>query len=393
MGLAIAPLGFYYGFISTATPILLAAHGVSVGRISEVSAIAFSPTFWAFLLCPVLDVRFSKRTYALLFAGVSAVCLGVSTLLTANLAAFTSVLTAGCAAAVMFGNTHQGWMPDVIQDRHYSHVGATTNVANLGAAGLFATLTVVLVRTLPAPVAAGLLGATLMAPTALLFFIPLPAKLARSAAETFATFFHDLYVVCKRPGCVLGLLCFLSPTACFALTNLFSGSGADFHTPEYRVTALTGLGVAIACSLGCLAGIWFCSRFARRMVYILTGFGGATAALGMICTPHMLPWFAAGVLAYTFCQGINYTAFSALCYEIVGPENPLASTQMALLAAAANLPISYMTAVDGHFHTTHGLAGMLAVDATMSVTVGMVLLLVIRRMGMGSKAEVALVAG
>jgi PAT family beta-lactamase induction signal transducer AmpG len=393
MGLAIAPLGFYYGFISTATPILLAAHGVSVGRISEVSAIAFSPTFWAFLLCPVLDVRFSKRTYALFFAGVSALCLGVSTLLTANLAVFTSVLTAGCTAAVMFGNTHQGWMPDVIQDHHYSHVGATTNVANLGAAGLFATLSVVLVRTLPASLAAGLLGMTVMVPTILLFFIPLPAKLTRSAAETFSTFFRDLYVVCKRPGCILGLLCFVSPTACFALTNLFSGSGADFHTPEYRVTALTGLGVAIACSLGCLAGIWFCSRYPRRMVYILTGFGGATAALWLICTPHMLPWFAAGVLTYTFCQGINYTAFSALCYEIVGPENPLASTQMALLAAAANLPISYMTAVDGHFHTTHGLAGMLASDALMSVSVGIALLMVIRRMDLGRKPEVALVTG
>jgi len=393
MGLAIAPLGFYYGFISTATPILLAARGVSVGRISEVSAIAFSPTFWAFLLCPVLDVRFSKRTYALFFAGVSAVCLGVSTLLTANLTAFTAVLTAGCTAAVMFGNTHQGWMPDVIEDQHYAHVGATTNVANLGAAGLFATLSIVLVRTLSAWLAAGLLGMMVMAPTVLLFFIPLPTRLTRSAAETFSTFFRDLYVVCKRPGCILGLLCFVSPTACFALTNLFSGSGADFHTPEYRVTALTGVGVAIACSLGCLAGIWFCSRFPRRMVYILTGFGGAAAALGLICTPHMLPWFAAGVLMYTFCQGTNYTAFSALCYEIVGPENPLASTQMALLAASANLPISYMTAVDGHFHTTHGLAGMLASDAAMSVAVGVVLLVIIRRIGMGSKAEVALVAG
>jgi len=393
MGLAIAPLGFYFGFISTATPILLAAHGVSVGRISEVSAIGFSPSFWAFLLCPVLDVRFSKRTYALFFAGVSAVCLGVSTLLTGNLTAYTAVLTAGCAAGVMFGNAHQGWMPDVIQDQHYAHVGATTNVANLGAAGIFATLTVLLVRTLPAPLAAVLLGVTVMAPTVLLFYIPLPAKLARSAAETFGTFFHDLYVVCKRPGCILGLLCFLSPTACFALSNLFSGTGADFHTPEYRVTALTGLGVAVACSLGCLAGIWFCGRYPRRTVYILTGFGGATAALALIFTPHMLPWFAAGVLGYTFSQGICYTAFSALCYEIVGPGNPLASTQMALLAAAANLPVSYMTAVDGHFHTTHGLAGMLAVDAAMSVAVGTVLLVVIRRMGMGSKTEVAIAAG
>ena len=225
MGLAIAPLGFYYGFVSTATPILLAARHVSVGRISEVSAIAFSPTFWAFLLCPVLDVRFSKRTYALFFAGVAAVCLGVSTLLTANLAAFTAVLTVGCAAAVMFGNTHQGWMPDVIQDQHYSHVGATTNVANLGAAGLFATLTVVLVRTVPAVPAAGLLGLTVMLPTAMLFFIPLPAKPARGVAETFGTFFHDLYVVCKRPGCILGLRLFPLADCMFCAIEFVLGNG------------------------------------------------------------------------------------------------------------------------------------------------------------------------
>lgn len=383
MGLAIAPLGFYYGFISTSMPILLASHGVSVERISRVSAIAFSPTFWAFVLCPVLDVRFSKRAYAMFFAGVSAVCLAVSTLLTADLVAFTVVLTAGCAAAVIFGNAHQGWMPDVIDYKHYSHVGATSNVANLGAAGLFATLTVILVRTLPALPAAGLLALALMAPTAMLFFIPLPAKPTRGAAETFRSFFRDLYQVCKRPGCIAGLVCFVLPTAGFALTNLFAGMGRDFHTPERWVTVLNGPGVAIACSAGCLVGIWFCSRFLRRNVYILAGFGGAAAALGLMWTPHTLQWFAAGVLGYNFCQGINYTAFSALCYEIVGPGNPLASTQIALLAAAVNLPISYMTAVDGHFHTTHGLSGMLAVDALSSLTVGTVLLLVLRRVGVG----------
>ena len=383
MGLAIAPLGFYYGFISTAMPILLAGHGVSVGKISEVSAIAFSPTFWAFLFCPILDVRFSKRTYALFFAGVAAACVGVATLLTANLVAFTAVLTAGCAAAVIFGNAHQGWMPDVIEDEHYSHVGATTNVANLGAAGLFATLTVVLVRTLPGLPAAGLLGLTVMVPTVMLFFIPLPTTPTRGASETFRRFFGDLYRVCKRPGCIVGLICFASPTACFALTNLFSGMGSDFHTPERWVTALTGTGVAIACSMGCLLGIWFCGRYVRRTVYIVTGLGGAAAALVLIWTPHTMEWFAAGVLAYNFFQGINYTAFSALCYEIVGPRNPLASTQMALLAAAVNLPISYMTAVDGHFHTTHGLTGMLAIDAGSSVFVGTVLLMVFRRTGFG----------
>lgn len=46
---------------------------------------------------------------------------------------------------------------------------------------------------------------------------------------------------------------------------------------------------------------------------------------------------------------------------------------MALLAASGNAPISYMTAVDGYFHTAYGLKGMLAVDAGSSIAVGTVI--------------------
>ena len=392
MGLAAAPLGFYYGFVSTALPILLAARGVSVEKIAEVSAVGFSPTFWAFLLCPVLDVYFSKRTYAMVFAAVAAICLGLSTLLTGNLPALIVVVTLGCASTVLFGNAHGGWMPHVIEDKHYAQVGGTSNIANLGAAGAFAWLTVHLMRTLPATTAAVLLALLMMIPTALLFFIPLPKHSVRSASETFSTFFGDLYRVCKRRECLLGLLCFLSPTACFALTNVFPALGADFHASENWVTAINGPYVAVVCSLGCLLGIWICSRFARRTVYIVTGFGGAIAALGLIRAPHTLLFFALGVLVYNFFTGINYTAFTALCYEIVGPGNALASTQMALLAASANLPISYMTAIDGRAHDHHGLGAMLAVDALSSIAVGATLLLIFSKVKSGTRAAEELVA-
>lgn len=381
MGLAVAPLGFYFGFVSTAMPILLRSKGVSVDEISKISFVAFSPSFWAFLLCPVLDVRFSKRTYALVFAAIAAVCLGMSTLLTGHLTAFTVVLTVGCTATVMFGNAHGGWMPDVIRDRHYSQVGGTINIANLGAAGAFAALAVAVVRVTSPAAAAWLLGATVLAPTVMLFFIPLPAKPSREAAEVFRNFFLDLYRVCKTRSCVLGLICFLSPTACFALTNVFSSLGADFHASESWVTVLNGPLVAVICSLGCLAGIWLCSRFVRRTIYVVAGFGGAAAALAMIWMPHTLAFFVGGVLAYNFFQGINYTAFSAFEFEIVGPGNPLAATQIALLTAASNAPISYMTRVDGHFYGRHGLAAMLGVDALSSIAVGTVLLLIFRSIG------------
>jgi PAT family beta-lactamase induction signal transducer AmpG len=394
MGLAIAPLGFYFGFITTAMPILLRSKGVSVDEISKISFRAFSPSFWAFLLCPILDVRFSKRTYAVVCAAIAAVSLGASTLLTANLTLFTVVLTVGCTATVIFGNAHQGWMPDVIQDEHYSQVGGTSNIANLGAAGSFAALAVAVVRMTSAATAAWVLGALVMAPTVMLFFIPLPRRPTRGVQEVFGSFFRDLYRVCRTKKCLFGLMCFLSPTACFALANLFAGLGKDFHASEWWVTALNGPLVAVVCSVGCLVGIWFCGRFARRTVYVVTGFGGAAAAVAMIWLPHTLAIFVGGVLVYNFFQGINYTAFSSFSFEIIGPGNPLAGTQIALLAAAANVPISYMTRVDGYFYGQRGLTGMLGVDAISSIVVGTVLLLIFRRLRLSAvKNGVAVTEG
>jgi hypothetical protein len=238
----------------------------------------------------------------------------------------------------------------------------------------------VLVRTLPLTLTAAALTLVLVVPTALLLFFPAAVLPTRSATETFRTLFRDLYRLCRTRRCLLGLMMFLSPASCFALTNLFAGLGKDFHAPERWVTAIGGSGVAIVCSVGCITAIWLCERFTRSNVYVMTGIGGAVFVMGLIWSPHTLVAFAVGVLGYNFCQGMNYTAFMALEYEIVGPANPLAATQMGLLTASGNLPISYMTAVDGRAYAAHGLTGMLAVDAGTSVVTGIVLLILLSRL-------------
>jgi MFS transporter, PAT family, beta-lactamase induction signal transducer AmpG len=220
-----------------------------------------------------------------------------------------------------------------------------------------------------------------MSPTALLFFFPAGVRPTRGAAETFRTLFRDVYRLCRTRSCLIGLMMFLAPGSCFALTNLFAGLGKDFHAPERWVTAIGGTGVAIVCSMGCVASIWLCDRFSRAKVYISTGLCGAVFALGLIWSPHTLAVFAIGVLGYNFCQGMNYTSFSALTFEIVGPGSPLAATQMGMLAASANFPISYMTALDGRAYASYGLTGMLATDAGMSIVAGTLLLFVLSRLG------------
>jgi MFS transporter, PAT family, beta-lactamase induction signal transducer AmpG len=135
MGLANMPTGFVYGFISTAFGILLAARGVSVGKVGAISAIAFSPTFWGWLLAPVLDVRFTKRAYAFCFAGLAAVLLGAAVLSLGNLRLFTAALTASCLSVVLYSNAVQGWAPDVVTDAEYDAMSGWFNVANLGRRG------------------------------------------------------------------------------------------------------------------------------------------------------------------------------------------------------------------------------------------------------------------
>jgi hypothetical protein len=60
---------------------------------------------------------------------------------------------------------------------------------------------------------------------------------------------------------------------------------------------------------------------------------------------------------------------------------------MSLLAAAANLPISYMTAIEGLAHTRFGLVGMLALDAVSTIVVGTTLLVVFHKVGAGRGDE------
>ena len=375
IGLANMPTGFVYGFISTAMGILLAARGVPVAKVGAISGIAFSPSFWAFLLSPVLDVRFTKRAYGFGFAALAATLLGLSVVLVGNLLWFTVALTASCASVVLYASAVSSWIVNILSDAEYDGVSGWLNVANLGAAGAFGAVSVVLIRWLPLPAAAVCLAALVLAPTLLLLYIPAPPRPAGKLRENFRLMGRDMIAALRERRLWVGLLIFLSPIA-FALTNLFSTLGADFGVKERAVTTLNGPLVALVCSAGCLLAIPLCRRMRRRTVYLLAGVGAAVAALAMGVLPHTPVVYAGGLLLYNFCQGFNYTAFVALELELVGPGTAVAGTMLAILSASANVPISTMTFVDGRVHDSLGLRAMLFVDAGAALVTVVALFLV-----------------
>lgn len=381
VGLANAPLGFFYGFLNTSMPLLLTRQGVPLPVIATVSAIAFSPTFWVFLLAPSLEIWLSRRAWSIVWTAVAALCLLASVFLTAHLVLFTAVVTCGCAAIALFGSSLGGWLPEIVPDEQRGRAGAWFQVANLGAAGLFGIAAVLVVEHLAAPLAGGLLALCLLLPLGLLAFFPAPLPPTRSAAIVFRSLFHDLRLIFREREVLLALLAFLTPASCFALTNLFSGLGLDFHAPERTVQLVCGAGVAIACSAGCLLGGPLADRFSRMHLYIVTGLAGAVVAGATLLAPRSPATFAAAALAYNFLQGINYTAYAALCFRLVGRGGALAATQFSLLFCATCLPISYMTWIDGRGYAAHGLRGLLVTDAGGSLLFGAALLLAISVLG------------
>src|SRR6266849_2736532 len=78
IGMGTLTFGLVAGFVVTALPFLLSKAGVSVDRIATVSAVAMSPTFWAFLTTPIVDVGFTRRTYSFALAIASAASLGAA---------------------------------------------------------------------------------------------------------------------------------------------------------------------------------------------------------------------------------------------------------------------------------------------------------------------------
>lgn len=135
MGLAFCPFGLALGFTVTALPFLLTRQGISLDRVASTSALVLSPTFWGFLVCPVLDTGLTRRAYCWLTAVVGATCIAVAlgVLSPDRLGVAAGLLLVGELAMVMYGNATTGWMSEFLPDHMRGSASGWINVANLGA--------------------------------------------------------------------------------------------------------------------------------------------------------------------------------------------------------------------------------------------------------------------
>ena len=385
MGLSNTTFGLVSGFIVLPLPQMLAAQGVPEAKIAAVSAACFLPGFWTFLLGPVLDIRFSRRWYATLFAVLAGVLLTVAVLCRGQLLWLEIALMLSYTAAVMASNALGGWLAGVIPDvagaegDSQNHEGAKlsawTQVGTFLGNGMMAGLAGEALRKLPLGLAAVLLGALVVLPAAIFPFIPVRERLLIEATgsvlgqlgEGFRKLFRELGVLFKRQEVLLALALFLAPTGSFALSNQLGGVASDFHAPDAFVSRIGGMILTVAGGLSCLLLPVLARRVKALPLYLMIGVAGSVFTLLLLVLPRNEWTFALAFLGENSVQALSFTAAVAICFQTIGRNNPLAGTQFSLLTAATVLPITYMGVLDGRMYGAGGLARMYLVDGGLSL--------------------------
>ena len=379
MGMTNATFGMMGGFSVVILPQLLAAQGVPGGHIAAITAAIISPGFWAFIFSPMLDVRFRRRTYALVFGFITAIGVAFTVLHHNDPAMVEVIMISAYVGAAFYQGAVGGWMGSLISKEQDSVLGTWFTVANVGAGGVIIVIGGRIILHSPPALAAAFMFIALLLPMVFFLFIPAPPPDKLLASESFGRFFREIFSLLKRREVLIGLALFIFPSASFALTNVLAGIGNDYHASANTVSFLAGAGSVLAGVGGSFLVPLLAKKIPLRPLYLAIGIVGACFTLSTLLLPRA-PWtFGLVFTGEIVFQALAFTAANGITFQIIGPDNPLAATIFTLLIAVMNLPITYMGIVDGWAYDRGGLVGGFAIDAGLSMIACLLLAIVLRK--------------
>lgn len=367
LGLANLPLGITGAVALLVTPQVLSARHVPETTIADITTLGLSSTIVFCLVAPILDVRFSRRTYAISMSIAAFVLTFVAVLNFSSIALLAILLFLSMLAANLNSSAIGGWFGSVLPSEYDAPLGAWMTVANVAGFGITSILGILLVHHEPLLVAALVVASLNLLPLLIILWVHPPQEDRKGAAETFARFGKEALQLSRR-GEVRRLLLLLAlPCASFALTNTLGGLGADYHASEKLIAAIAGIGVTLAGIFGSLSVPVLSRRAPLLAVYLGIGFAGGIGTLSLLVLPHGPAIFTFAFIIENVAQSAALATGNALILSSIGKNNPLASTQFAVLTAAMCAPITYMQWIDGQAYGAHGLTAMYATDGGLDL--------------------------
>lgn len=368
------PFGIFSGYVQTALPWLLRHMGYEVDHIGAIVALILSPMAFAFLWSPFADFGLRRRTWMLLMSAVSGVFLGTAILILGEheqlatwllvagyaVSLFTTACSGGMLAATLSGNAKSraaAWMQG----------GMLTASALGGAVLLFFSKRLTLVEL---ACAAALLVA---APAAVALTIPeaAPQSDIRELWKTCTTMGREIRATLFSWKSLPGLLLLFAPVGTGAAQSLFAAMARDYQVGVRGVLMLNGLLGGLLNMIGAYAAVIVPAHWDRRVCYAAAGLSCAGVGAYLTFAPLTPVSYLAGVALYMLTTGACYGFFLGVVMVTMGDAGLSASTRYAILVSLGDLPIVYMTVVEGWSYKLFGVRGVPASDCIGNLIVAL----------------------
>jgi MFS family permease len=345
----ILPYGTIGGYALVTLPYQLKMAGVSVAQITALSALVILPQTWKFFWAPVVDVTLDQRKWYVIsgvFTAMGIAAIGFFPPTRASLTALSIIVFTASAAASFLGMACESLIAHATPDELRGQVAGWYQAGNLGGVGIGGGLGLELAQHLPAPwMASTMVAALCLLCCAALLWAPEaePAfergNLFQKLTETTGELWQ---VVRQRSGVLALILCFL-PIATGAAP--FAAMATEWRASDHTVALISGVLGGVISALGCLVGGWVCDRMDRKDAYVWFGIFQAASGIAMALLARTETMYVVLTSIYAFGSGLAFAAFSAFVLEAIGKG--AAATKYNALASLSNIPIYYMTNIDG----------------------------------------------
>jgi PAT family beta-lactamase induction signal transducer AmpG len=376
------PAGISLGFATVTLPYLLTHDGFSVAETAAIVSVGVSANLWRFVWGPIADLTLSMRKWY--WTGIAAT---VVTLLLLCLVPFTTKGAALLTAVVFISQVAAtfvllpvgSFMANRIEPHHKGRASGWYQAGNLGATGVGGGAGLWLATHYNVIIAGIVLCIfSLLSAFVILMIKDIQSDQEKSFKVEIKLMGKDLLRMLTVPAILFVIILIALPIGTGAASNLWSAIAQDWKTDADTVALVTGLLSGIASAIGCLLGGFIIDRWGNWVGYLGSGVVCALVTVIMAVLPYQPAVYIGGVLAYAFGLGLMNAAFSSVLLYAIGTKN--AATKYSLLSSWGNLPVVYMTAIDGWAHDVHNSKYMLIAEAVVGVGFVIICVIVLKRM-------------
>jgi len=377
-GLLIAPTAVLAnGIVQGALSYLFRQQGIGVARSSEIISLLILPTTIYFLWSPITDFWISRRNW-LIGGAVAAGLIMAAAFHTSKLdtkTAVTLMFLSACFCQLVVASCG-GMMGALHSEAARRKASSFYQAGGLGFGAIAIFVMALLAQKMSMPSLGWVAAALIALPAFAALAIPQQTLIqTHGIKQTFDRIWQEFKETFLRWRAVPYTLLMLFPIASGAAIGLLPGVAQDYGVSGQHMAWMNGFAGALLTAAGALAATLVPARVRAAIVYLCAAILNAATLCILWLGPLSPSTYFVGATLYLFTVGTCYALFTAVVLEFLGKSGKTGSGRYSIINSLGNVPVVYMTALDGRGVALWGARGLAGTEAVLGAIGPAILLL------------------